>query len=293
MSLLGDVGSDAVPLPASMVCAALSLMSDVSLSRPRRIPLAEAGDAAPVVLALLTPAFARCPTAMTLRAVVGTGTGGGRSGHRKQPTGSSDNDRVRNEDMDEDTEEDTPALKTSLSELSFFLANGTAGLPSLSPVLSELPPRPSSTPTKHQGYSGKLSQPGGTARQWEAPARDGKRGVVDMPVTFLSRIRSSGYGQSAGPGAGRKGRTGAGSAPRRSPAPRMPSYPVAPEGEVTAMSEWQTQNRIPKSASSAPVLCLAVSPEGRQVALAVGGADHSSLPCLRLPFAKYGGEGRV
>jgi len=119
-----------------------------------------------------------------------------------------------------------------------------------------------------------------------------------MPVTFISRIKSSGYGQESGLGSGSG--SGRGTTRMRSLSvprgtgrgtmggQRIVAYPV-PEDAVP-MNVVQAQYRIP---TAPPVLAIAYSPDAKYLATVVGGAEYRSLPCLRLPITKYAGEGLV
>jgi len=120
-----------------------------------------------------------------------------------------------------------------------------------------------------------------------------------MPVTFVSRIKSSGYGQASGTmqglggmaGKGRGGRPRARSLSgcKSTAAPRIAAYPVSDSAD--AMTNLQSQYRLPPAIASPPVLALAYSPDAKYLAIVVAGSDYRTLPCLRTPLIKYNGEG--
>ena len=130
---------------------------------------------------------------------------------------------------------------------------------------------------------------------WEAPAKGAKKEVLDMPVTYVTRVRSSGYGESSSPrGTLGKGR-GSSQRGRASSAPRgsngggrvIPTYTPL----TVPLTVHQPQHRLPPPVP-APVLAIAYSGDAKHLAVVSGGADLV-LPCFRLPLSKHKGAGMV
>jgi len=78
------------------------------------------------------------------------------------------------------------------SALSFFVSKDSAELPDSSPLSVAFEPSPGTTTLA----SGKhIPQQHSIGDLWEAPGRTKTGKLVDQPVTFHTRIKSSGYGQ--------------------------------------------------------------------------------------------------
>lgn len=194
-------------------------------------------------------------------------------------------------------------------------------LPADSPLLVLLSPRLEASVT-HKGASARPRLPTGGAHDWNAPVRDKKTGAVrDMPVTFQSRIRSSGYGQaqsnsargdrdkpkvrsqSQTRGGAARGRTGTGSEPSTqglkarsnslSTAAAVSDDTSTCPYRATAMTCPQLQHKLPTRPSSPPILNITFSPDAHSLAVVMGGSEDRTLACLSLPISKHQGEGAV
>ena len=143
----------------------------------------------------------------------------------------------------------------------------------------------------------------GSSAAWETPAikvgKGGKKGaVIDMPVSFVPRVRSSGYGESKSPRSSSRPR--ARSAPRgvangaasagahHQQGSRIPAYPI---GRIM-LSVEQPEHRLPPTSTSSPILRVAYSYDAKLLGAVVGGGGCGALPCFRLPTSKHSGDGR-
>lgn len=112
------------------------------------------------------------------------------------------------------------------------------------------------------------------------------KGVVDLPVTFRTKVKSSGYGVTHPKR--QLGRPMLKPKPMRRPAQKVVSpmhhrYPM----DCGPLTRLQTKNRS-ENVHAGPVLRLEYSPDGTR--LLTCGADRTAC-ALKLPVAKYGGDG--
>lgn len=162
---------------------------------------------------------------------------------------------------------------TSSASIVSLIQTAAVTIHSSSPLFTTMPAPP--TLPQHQSTSThKLSA--AHKHSWEAPAKS-KHGIVNKPVTFHNRIKSSGYGGTV------KRST---SAPTPAPS-RIRMYP----SHCTGKFSLQPQNRFPSNGSEGnPFVGICYNIDGSQVALR---SNHSSVLTLRTPIAKYRGDGMV
>lgn len=163
--------------------------------------------------------------------------------------------------------------------------------------------RPASTPIALKGANASLRG------DWEKPLKDKTGKLLDQPVTFHNRIKSSGYGQKPPDAFAKKRLEQAKSRARSNSVPRASggtsstkssSAASAPKSGVkirrypitcNSMSELQAANNFPvdRNASSAPISNIEFS--GDASSLGVATVDSAVLT-LKLPVSRNNGDGK-
>lgn len=105
--------------------------------------------------------------------------------------------------------------------------------------------------------------------------------VVDLPVTFHNRIKSSGYGQSK-QSARKSQRSASAAAAKNMRAMCAPTYAI---GELPDHHQPTNDLREPT-----PLRFIKFSGDGSMFALGYSGGDHS-IRCVKHPVRRYGGDG--
>lgn len=195
-----------------------------------------------------------------------------------------------------------------IGDLSFYC---NRELPAESPLLVLLSPRADASVTR-KGAAARPRLATGGAHDWNTPVRDKKTGTVrDMPLTFHSRIRSSGYGQAQSQSArgdkekdkspklrsqsqtrggiarDQRARSNSLSTATGHSARNIPPYIAA------VMTTPQLQHRLPVRPSPPPILNITFSPDAQSLAVVSGGSEDRTLTCLSLPVSKHQGGGVV
>ena len=168
---------------------------------------------------------------------------------------------------------------------------------------------PPLTPMALRGASSKSSSPSKLKSSWETPTKDRRSGkVVNQPVTFHSRIKSSGYGQTPNSALGvleknRKDRLQAAIKARQvqavrsstapspgsgstdgNPAPRLRRYPT----DGPAISIYQAHSDFTAASKAGPLHRVCFSGDGAMLGLATSDSTVSTLKC---PISRYSGNG--
>jgi len=181
-------------------------------------------------------------------------------------------------------------------ELSFF-PDPDYEVPEKSPLLKTV--GPSTASAKHLGVTGALVSPALGRGGWNEPrALNGR--VVDLPVTFNTRIKSSGYGQASsrsltkgGRGSRRRtgGKTGGRNVARDSDR-RLRLYPV--DCGVMATHQQHNDYFVPGSYGGAvtgqgpSIYEIEYTSDASSMALATADTAVSSL---KLPIGRFNGDG--
>jgi len=187
--------------------------------------------------------------------------------------------------------------------LDFFPQIRDRDLPESSPLRLKL--EAPLTQTMHLGFTG-ASASGASPHLgrggWNLPRVEGGK-IVDLPVTFQTKIKSSGYGQdplsaTAKGGRGPRRRTGNGTTQaqrRTSSAPesdamgrRLRIYPT----DCSPMATHQPQNDFssPSAAGSDAAPIYDIQYSGDASFLAIATAD-TAVTSLRLPIGRHRGDG--
>lgn len=134
---------------------------------------------------------------------------------------------------------------------------------------------------------------------WEKPLKSSKGEIIDQPVTFHSRIKSSGYGVADASGNRWKQKKQSNqyrskSAPRPSVvtdrttvASRLRMYP-RDCGPLTQLQEYNNYPPTVSTIRQSPILRLNFSSDGTMIGLVSASNDVGTL---RTPLGKYRGDG--
>jgi hypothetical protein len=173
-------------------------------------------------------------------------------------------------------------------------------LPDRSPLAATLP-----EPTKPQALTSRSKTPtklkGGG---WERPMKSNKGEIIDQPVTFHSRIKSSGYGVAdvatnrwkqkrqgesvtSKPSRSKSAPRNTGVTDRTTLASRLRMYPR----DCGPLTQHQEYNNFPPPVSNirqVPIMKLNFSGDGMMIGVVSAGNDVGTL---RTPLGKYKGDG--
>jgi len=179
---------------------------------------------------------------------------------------------------------------------------------------------PPPTPAALRGASAKSTSPSKNPNTWETPQKDKKSGkILNQPVTFHSRIKSSGYGQSpqgalekmekkrkeknlaiarerqketlsrsvtaparSGASASTGGTAGANAA--ASNVPRLRRYPV----DCAAITVHQAHNQFTAASMAGPLHRVSFNGDGSLFGVAT---SDSTVSTLKAPISRFGGDG--
>ena len=169
------------------------------------------------------------------------------------------------------------------------------------------------TPMALRGAAAKGTSPSKNPNSWETPGKDKSGKILNQPVTFHARIKSSGYGQSP-QGAlekmekkrkdknlalarerqkdtlsrsvtapARNGGATAASAGASS-APRLRRYPT----ECAAITVHQAHNEFTAASMAGPLHRVTFNGDGSAFGVAT---SDSTVSVLKAPISRYGGDG--
>jgi hypothetical protein len=196
-------------------------------------------------------------------------------------------------------------------QLSFFVSpaagpDGSEALGADSPLLARFIDPAEAPSAAAVAAAAQLSRaPKGRASgvSWESPRVDKRSGaLVDMPVTFHSQIKSSGYGAKKPPRAAARSSSASrtGRRPAKPEEPRagaqLVSYP-ADCGLLTAhdpASGYPFSTGAPRGGAQAaapgPLHGVTYSPDGKFLGLV---SQEGSVQTIRVPVSKHKGAGRI
>ena len=233
--------------------------------------------------------------------------------NRNSHGNSSSNDRLEldswkntndngdsHEELDTDEGEYNQDCHTSSGEqeLSFFMSNKEE-LPLDSPLLRKVGPSLGATSSMHLGATGLPTSLIGRGA-WDKPAFDKTSGkVLDLPVTFTTKIKSSGYGQTPTSNkrnsrssrsrtsikGGRRGSTG--DTYGHGSGERILSYPI----DCGLLVNYQEHNTFTPKANNQnlPISNVEFAASASHLALTTSSAE-TAVSQIKLPVGRYKGE---
>jgi len=172
---------------------------------------------------------------------------------------------------------------------------------------------PPPTPVALRGAAAKGTSPSKNPNSWETPGKDKSGKILNQPVTFHARIKSSGYGQSPQGAleklekkrkdknlalarerqkdtlsrsvtAPARNRGAATASAGTSSAPRLRRYPT----ECAAITVHQAHNEFTAASMAGPLHRVTFNGDGSAFGVAT---SDSTVSVLKAPISRYGGDG--